>query len=45
MSDHTRNFKFLKAITIPLPLLEDQIRIAHLLGKVESLIDLRKQNR
>lgn len=31
-------------IEIPLPLLDDQIRIAHLLGKVEGLIAQRKQH-
>lgn len=34
----------LKKIEIPLPLLDDQIRIAHLLGKVEGLIAQRKQH-
>ena len=34
----------LKKIKIPLPPLDDQIRIAHLLGKVEGLIAQRKQN-
>lgn len=34
----------LKKILIPLPPLNDQIRIAHLLGKVEKLIAQRKQN-
>ena len=33
----------LKRIEIPLPSLNDQIRIAHLLGKVEGLIARRKQ--
>lgn len=31
-------------LEIPLPLLDDQIRIAHLLGKVEGLIAQRKQH-
>jgi type I restriction enzyme S subunit len=34
----------LKRIEIPLPPLDDQKRIAHLLGKVEGLIARRKQN-
>lgn len=34
----------LKSISIPLPPLDDQIRIAHLLGKVEGLIAQRKEN-
>lgn len=34
----------LKKIEIPVPPLEDQIRIAHLLGKVEALIAQRKQH-
>ncbi|ASD67861.1 restriction endonuclease subunit S [Pseudoalteromonas piscicida] len=34
----------LKKIEIPLPPLNDQIRIAHLLGKVEGLIAQRKQH-
>lgn len=33
----------LKKIEIPVPLIDDQIRIAHLLGKVEGLIAQRKQ--
>ncbi|OYW39509.1 MAG: hypothetical protein B7Z35_03945 [Hydrogenophilales bacterium 12-61-10] len=37
-------FKGLENIKIPLPLLDDQIRIAHLLGKVEGLIAQRKQH-
>jgi type I restriction enzyme S subunit len=36
-------FNGLENIKIPLPLLDDQIRIAHLLGKVEGLIAQRKQ--
>jgi len=36
-------FKGLEKIKIPLPSLNDQIRIAHMLGKVERLIALRKQ--
>lgn len=35
-------FKGLERIKIPLPPLDDQIRIAHLLGKVEGLIAQRK---
>lgn len=34
----------LKKIEIPVPALNDQIRIAHLLGKVEGLITQRKQH-
>jgi len=34
----------LKEIEIPLPPIDDQIRIAHLLGKVEGLIAQRKQH-
>jgi type I restriction enzyme S subunit len=34
----------LKKIEVPVPPLEDQIRIAHLLGKVEALITQRKQH-
>ncbi|HBC5609543.1 TPA: restriction endonuclease subunit S [Klebsiella oxytoca] len=37
-------FKGLEKIKLPLPFLNDQIRIAHLLGKVEGLIAQRKQN-
>ncbi len=37
-------FKGLENIKIPLPLLDDQIRIAHLLSKVEGLIAQRKQH-
>lgn len=37
-------FKGLESIKLPLPLLDDQIRIAHLLGKVEGLIAKRKQH-
>lgn len=37
-------FKGLESITLPLPPLDDQIRIAHLLGKVEGLIAQRKQH-
>lgn len=34
----------IKKITVPFPLLDDQKRIAHLLGKVEGLIARRKQH-
>ncbi|SFB64216.1 restriction endonuclease subunit S [Azotobacter beijerinckii] len=37
-------FKGLESIKLPLPSLDDQIRIAHLLGKVEGLIAQRKQH-
>ena len=37
-------FKGLESINLPLPPLDDQIRIAHLLGKVEGLITQRKQH-
>jgi type I restriction enzyme, S subunit len=37
-------FKRLESIKLPLPFLDDQIRIAHLLGKVERLIAQRKQH-
>ena len=37
-------FKGLENIKLPLPSLGDQIRIAHLLGKVEGLIAQRKQH-
>lgn len=40
----TLNSKSLAEIEIPLPPLGDQIRIAHLLGKVEGLIAQRKQH-
>ena len=40
----TLNSKSLAEIEIPLPPLDDQIRIAHLLGKVEGLIAQRKQH-
>lgn len=40
----TLNSKSLAEIKIPLPPLDDQIRIAHLLGKVEELIAQRKQH-
>ena len=36
--------KVIREIEIPLPPLDDQIRIAHLLGKVEELITQRKQH-
>jgi len=38
------NATTLKALQIPLPPLDDQKRIAHLLGKVEGLIAQRKQH-
>lgn len=47
---YSRHFKFLKEVKIPIPEengkpnLDDQIRIAHLLSKVEGLIAQRKQN-
>jgi type I restriction enzyme S subunit len=37
-------FKGLESIKLPLPLLDDQIRIANLLDKVEELIAQRKQS-
>jgi type I restriction enzyme S subunit len=37
-------FKGLESINLPLPPFDDQIRIAHLLGKVEGLIAQRKQH-
>lgn len=37
-------FEDLGKLSIPLPYLDDQIRIAHLLGKVEGLIAQRKQH-
>jgi type I restriction enzyme S subunit len=37
-------FKGLESIKIPLPPHDDQLRIAHLLGKVEGLIAQRKQH-
>jgi type I restriction enzyme S subunit len=40
----TLNSKSLADIAIPVPPLENQIRIAHLLGKVEALIFQRKQH-
>ena len=40
----TLNSKSLADLEIPLPPLDDQIRIAHLLGKVEGLIAQRKQH-
>lgn len=40
----TLNSKSLAAIKIPLPPLDDQIRIANLLGKVEELVIQRKQH-
>lgn len=47
---YSRHFKFLKETKIPIPFkdgqpnLNDQIHIAHLLGKVEGLIAQRKEN-
>lgn len=47
---YSRHFKFLKEKKIPIPLegddpdIDAQIRIAHLLGKVEGLIVRRKEN-
>lgn len=47
---YSRHFKFLKEIEIPIPFENDapdfntQIRIVHLLDKVEGLIAVRKQN-
>ncbi|PKO92220.1 MAG: restriction endonuclease subunit S [Betaproteobacteria bacterium HGW-Betaproteobacteria-1] len=38
------NQKYVKDFKIPLPPLDDQIRIAHLLGKVEGLVAQRKQH-
>ena len=40
----TLNSKSLAEIEVPVPPLDDQIRIAHLLGKVEELIAQRKQH-
>jgi type I restriction enzyme S subunit len=40
----TLNLKSLADIKIPLPPLDDQKRVAHLLGKVEGLIARRKQH-
>lgn len=46
---YSRHFKFLKQIDIPIPITNDgpdfvrQSQIAHLLGKVEGLVALRKQ--
>lgn len=40
----TLNSKSLAEIEIPLPPLDDQIRIAHLLGKLEGLIAQRKKH-
>ncbi|MEK0331180.1 restriction endonuclease subunit S [Pseudomonas sp. 5FOS] len=40
----TLNSKSLAEIEIPVPPLDDQIRIAHLLGKVEGVIAQRKQH-
>lgn len=47
---YSRHFKFLKEVEIPIPFkdgapdFDDQIRIAHLLSKVEGLIAQRKQH-
>ena len=47
---YSRHFKFLKETKVPIPTkdgrpsLDDQKRIAHLLGKVEELITQRKQH-
>lgn len=47
---YSRHFKFLKETKVPIPTkddrpsLDEQIRIAHLLGKVEGLIAQRKQH-
>ncbi|MBS7413948.1 restriction endonuclease subunit S [Pseudomonas syringae] len=47
---YSRHFKFLKEIEIPIPFkegipdFESQLRIAHLLGKVEGLIAQRKRH-
>ncbi|MEN4752265.1 restriction endonuclease subunit S [Pseudomonas sp. Ps21-P2] len=47
---YSRHFKFLKQIEIPIPFennapdFNNQIRIVHLLGKVEGLIAVRKRN-
>ncbi len=47
---YSRHFKFLKEVRIPIPFkdgapdFDAQIRIAHLLGKVEGLIAQRKQH-
>jgi len=47
---YSRHFKFLKEIEIPIPFkdgkpnLDHQVRIVHLLGKVEALISQRKQH-
>lgn len=47
---YSRHYKFLKEVEIPIPFkdgapyFDDQIRIAHLLGKVEGLIAQRKQH-
>lgn len=38
------NQKYVKDFKIPLPRIDDQIRIAHLLGKVEGLTTQRKQH-
>lgn len=38
------NQKYVKDFKVPLPLLDDQIRVAHLLGKVVVLIAQRKRN-
>lgn len=38
------NQKYVKDFKVPLPLIDDQKRIAHLLGKVDGLIAQRKQH-
>lgn len=38
------NQKYIKDFKIPLPPVDDQIRISYLLGKVEGLVALRKQH-
>lgn len=41
---YSRHFKFLKDIKIPLPSLQDQIRIAEILSQAEALIQKRKES-
>lgn len=38
------NLTDLRSVLVPLPAIDDQIRIAHLLGKVEGLLTQRKQH-